>query len=232
MKSLITNAISALEVRFSSFDLNEVLKATAVFSPTTWPSDPTALARFGYDQIHLLSTHFSQALERGYIPESCIEEWPELKRRVQEIRTLEPTVKYLHVYIWQRILNETLPSLTNILALLRITLIIPVQTATLERGFSLMKRIKSDWRNRLKPEKLLQLMMIKLNGPDLEKFDTQPAISLWWNEGSRSHRSGSKPYGPRPLHETESTSSDSLHEPESASSHSDSELDSVSVLQH
>jgi len=83
MKSIITNAISALQVRFSSFDSNECLKATAVFSPTTWPSDPTALAKFGYDQIHLLSTHVSQALvERGYTHESCIKEWPELKLRV------------------------------------------------------------------------------------------------------------------------------------------------------
>lgn len=89
-----------------------------------------------------------------------------------------------------------------------------------------MKQIKSDWQNRLKPETLSQLMMIKLNGPDLEKFDAQPAISLWWNEGPGSRRPGSKPYGPRTLHETESANSDSLHETKSASSHSDSELDS------
>ena len=34
------------------------------------------------------------------------------------------------------------PSLKNILRLVRIVLVIPVQTASLERGFSLKKRIK------------------------------------------------------------------------------------------
>ncbi len=49
--------------------------------------------------------------------------------------------------MWQRILNEgkMQQALTNILALVRIILVIPVQTATLERGFSLMKRVKTDW---------------------------------------------------------------------------------------
>ena len=67
------------------------------------------------------------------------------------------------------------PALTNILGLLRITLVIPVQTATLERGFSLMKRIKTDWRNRLSPQTLSQLMMIKLDGPGLDQFNSEPA---------------------------------------------------------
>lgn len=83
--------------------------------------------------------------------------------------------------MWQRILNEgkTQPAVANILALVRILLVIPVQTATLERGFSLMKRVKTDWRNRLKPHILSQLMMITLNDPDLENFDAQPAVSRW-----------------------------------------------------
>ena len=110
--------------------------ATRVISPFTWPSDRSALERFSYDDIHLLSTHFSHPLQqRGYTPESCVDEWPELKLRVQEILSREPTMKYLA--LWQRILTEHKmePALCNIFALVRITLVIPVQTATLEKGF-------------------------------------------------------------------------------------------------
>ena len=198
MKKLLSGAISTIEVRFSSFKSNPVLLATSIFSPFTWPSDHSALAKFGYDEVCLLSTHFSHPLrQRGYVPESCVNEWPELKLRVQEIRSLEPTLGYLP--LWQRILNEgkMQPAIANILALVKISLVIPVQTATLEQGFSLMKRVETDWRNRLQPHTLPQLMMIKLNGPNLDSFDAQPAISQWWKAGPRRRRPSSQPYGPR-----------------------------------
>lgn len=216
MKTLISGAISALEARFSSFQSNQVVVATRVFSPFTWPSDQSALCKFGYDEIRLLSTHFSHPLQqRGYVPEFCVDEWPELKLVVKEMISKEPSMKYLPM--WQRILNEykLQPALTNILALVRITLVIPVQTATLERGFSLMQRMKNDWRNRLRPNTLSQLMLIKLNGPaHLDSFDAQPAISAWWKAGPRSRRPTSKPYGPR-------TKPDSESETDSSSSESD-----------
>ena len=60
MKKLISEAISVLEVRFSSFQSNPVLSATSVLSPSTWPSDSSVLVRFGYDQIRQLSTFFTR----------------------------------------------------------------------------------------------------------------------------------------------------------------------------
>lgn len=78
MEKLLSGAISTIEVRFSSFKSNPVLLATGIFSPFTWPSDHSALAKFGYDEVCLLSTHFSHPLrQRGYVPESCVDEWPE-----------------------------------------------------------------------------------------------------------------------------------------------------------
>ena len=81
---------------------------------------------------------------------------------------------------------------------------IPVQTATLERGFSLMKRTKTDWRNRLSPKSLSELMMIKLNGPNnMDNFNPEPAIMKWWQAGPRSRRI--TPY----RHQSESETSES-----------------------
>ena len=75
MKKLISKAISTLAVLFSSFKSNSVLLATGIFSPLTWPSDHSTLAKFGYDEVRLLSTHFSHLLQqRGCVPESCVDE--------------------------------------------------------------------------------------------------------------------------------------------------------------
>ena len=139
---LIMGTIPALSIRFS-FASHPVLSACSVFSPTMWPSDPAALARYGYSEVQLLAEHFKGPLRsRNFNPDLCINEWPELKLRVQELLKLDPRLKYLA--LWQRILNESgdSPNLKNILGLVRIVLVIPVQTASLEKGFSLMKTMK------------------------------------------------------------------------------------------
>ena len=189
LKKLVSEIDKGLDSRFSSFNSNPIIQAMSVFSPFCWPSDSAALAQFGYDKIRLLSSHFAQPLQhRGYSPESCIDEWPELKQRVREILSTEPTIKYLPM--WQRVLHEYKehPALPNVLALLQIVLSIPVQTSTLERGFSLTKQIKTDWRNKLSSQTLSELMMIKLDGPDLNHFDAEPAIMKWWRAGPRSRQ--------------------------------------------
>ena len=182
-KDLLSSTITALESRLS-FSSNPVLSAASVFPPSTWPSDSSELARYGYTEIQQLTRHFEAPLKaRNYEPEACLNEWAELKLQVQELLRMNPT-------LWQRILNEsqTNPNLSNILALLRIILVIPVQTASLERGFSLMKRVKSDWRSCLQPKTLTQLMSIKLNGPSLKDFNPLHAIPQWWRVGPRRRR--------------------------------------------
>ena len=125
--------------------------------------------------------------------------------KVVDALSLE-SLQYLD--LWHKILsqNEAQPSLKNILALVRIILVIPVQTATIERGFSLMLRVKNDWRNKLTPQTLSQLIMIRLNGPELAEFDPQAAVMRWWRAGPRRRRPSAHPYGPRAQPESESSS--------------------------
>ena len=76
MKKLISGAMSTLGVPFPSFKSNSVLLATGIFFPLTWQSDHSTLAKFGYDEVCLLSTHFSHLLQqRGCVPKSCVDEW-------------------------------------------------------------------------------------------------------------------------------------------------------------
>ena len=127
MKKLFSEAVKALESCFSTVGVKSVTQAMSVFSPHSWPRESSSLAGFGYDEISLLSSHFSLPLQHaGCSPECCCEEWPELKLRARQILTKEPSVSYL--LMWKRILEEYKdnPVLTSILGLLRITLVIPV----------------------------------------------------------------------------------------------------------
>ena len=42
-----------------------------------------------------------------------------------------------------------------------------------------MKIVKTDWRSRLTEDSLSDLMLIKLDSPDVQEFDPQPAIDVW-----------------------------------------------------
>ena len=54
----------------------------------------------------------------------------------------------------------------DLVLLASIALVIPVSSAPCERGFSQQNILKSKLRNRLNPDRLNRLLMIRLNGPD------------------------------------------------------------------
>ena len=55
--------------------------------------------------------------------------------------------------------------------------------------FSRMLRVKNDWRNRLSHNQLSATLMICEEGLDVENFDSDVAISEWYNaKGRRVHR--------------------------------------------
>ena len=53
--------------------------------------------------------------------------------------------------------------------------------AKLERMFSRMLRVKNDWRNRLSRDQLRATPMICEEGPDIEMFNPDVAISEWYD---------------------------------------------------
>ena len=64
----------------------------------------------------------------------------------------------------------------------------PCSNAALERFFSYMRVVKTDWRNRLNEENLTHLLRIKVAGPPLREFhDTycDLAVSSWYNDKHR-----------------------------------------------
>lgn len=64
----------------------------------------------------------------------------------------------------------------NVLSLIDLALTLPASSAEAERGFSLMKVIKTDWRSCLGDTTLSQLMRVKLEAAPIPEFDPLPAI--------------------------------------------------------
>ena len=86
-------------------------------------------------------------------------------------------------------LKSKYPSLATLVELLLVFL---VSNATGERGFSAMKRIKSDLRDRLNEETLDNLMRISIEGPPLSGFDPQVAVEQFF---TTPRRPDIQPYG-------------------------------------
>ena len=84
--------------------------------------------------------------------------------------------------VMQSLVQEEIALLYPELAkLANIGLVIPISTATCERGFSAMKHIKTELRNRLTTKVLDCLMRISIDGPDMANFDFDRAATKWAN---------------------------------------------------
>ena len=121
-------------------------------------------------------------------------EWMTLKTYVIPIRNNSPKVKYLE--IWEHVFsNENIiEECKNVLHIFEILLITPFSNAKLERMFSRMLRLKNDWRDRLSRDRLSATLMICEEGPDIEKFNPDVAISEWYDVKVRRLTSGPHNY--------------------------------------
>ncbi|KAJ8415103.1 hypothetical protein AAFF_G00008010 [Aldrovandia affinis] len=81
--------------------------------------------------------------------------------------------------------------------LMHIYMVLPVSTAVCERGFSTLKRVKTDWRSSLTTAQLQRLMFISIEGPALEDFDAASAAQRWWTSSLRRRRPGFNPWSSR-----------------------------------
>ena len=74
--------------------------------------------------------------------------------------------------------RERFPNLWRMMVVL---LTLPVSNAVVERGFSAMRRIKTNWRCRLNEASLSHLMRIDIEGPDASKLDVGPAVQQFFS---------------------------------------------------
>ena len=121
---------------------------------------------------------------------------------------------------WEQINNEFGDSAGVFLLLVDLLLSIPGHSVECERGFSLLKIIKTDWRNRLVDDAVTDLICITLDAAEIKEFNPDPAIHLWQQAVVR---------GRRPNQKIWKKTKARRHKPSASATDSDLESDSMSL---
>ena len=169
-EAYIDSVVVNLRCRFPDV---KIIPAFSLFDPRQVPESSTdQFQTYGEQQLRVLEEHFG----RGYLDHSLLEQdWIYLKQLLVEGFDNHSTREVMETILTDSSLATILPQMHE---LARIALSTPVSTAEYERGFSSVKRIKTELRNRLKTETLDFLLRISTEGPDIEKFDFEKAAAL------------------------------------------------------
>ena len=154
--SFLDKLIDNLETRFPENELYILECFDKVFNPKRYPDNN--LLAYGRDQLNTLCDHYSNLVT----VERCKGQFLQFKHFVvshkQDYGDFEKFTKL--------ILTDYADVYPDLVLLASIALVIPVSSAPCERGFSQQNILKSKLRNRLNPDRLNRLLMIRLNGPD------------------------------------------------------------------
>ena len=101
-----------------------------------------------------------------------------------------------YIDIWQGVMKSEwiVNDCSNILHIIEILLCTPFSNAKLERMFSRMTWVKTDYRNRLGRTLLDACQHVSENGVKLSCYDPDPAIDQWFAEKVRRISSSSHNY--------------------------------------
>lgn len=187
IEKFVTTTERCINTRFSDFSSNGVLKSFHIMEPRNWPTEKDQIIEYGQSEVNILTEHYrSLLLSKGTIdPQLISDEWSELlisalNQNGMKLNTLKGNK------LWPQLLGLYKPTgeYINALALVEIWLVLAIASSEPERGFSLMNRIKSDWRSTLNNESLNDLMTIEMSEKNLCSFDPTRSVSLWWKDGN------------------------------------------------
>ena len=150
---------------------------------------------YGLDEVRLLVERFHVLLTaNGCDMEKIESEWDDVKEMV--VTTGLKGTNYIDV--WAKLFTSSKKeALSNILHLVEILLVVPVSNALLERMFSTMNRVHTDWRNCLGEKRVENLLRVWEEGTTADKFDPQPAVTRWSAKCATQRRPNVMPSGSR-----------------------------------
>jgi len=104
-----------------------------------------------------------------------------MTNKADEICRLKPNATVIEFR--SHVLNDNPISWTSDLVfIVKNSLVMPLGSADAERGFSIMNNIKSSKRASLEHKSIDGLMRIKINGPAVERFDANKYTAKWVQE--------------------------------------------------
>ena len=128
---------------------------------------------------------------------------------------------------WEDINVEFGEDAEHIPLLVDLLLTIPAHSAECERGFSLLKTIKTDWRNKLSDEAVTNLIRITLESADIDSFNPDPAIHVWNTGSIRGRRPSQKRWRRQKQQQAVAGPDDDVEASSNESDHSDYDAESA-----
>ena len=192
--SVLQKLNECIEERFHNVHSDRAYTSCQIFDHRNWPSDDIAM--YGTQEILHLYGRFAEILNESLLDiDKALSEWEEIKLLVQNpaknFRGKHPLV------VWKEISDDDTDrhDFDHILTIIHLTSTYPLSTAACERGFSTMKRVKSDWRASLASDTLNAIMIITDNIKKETLNDWQPtrAVTRWWSSGLKSRRANIDP---------------------------------------
>ena len=97
---------------------------------------------------------------------------------------LQNNKKESYLEIWRRSFanTELMSDCKNVMHLYEILLVVPFTNAIVQRLFSRMNRVKTDFRNRLSRSRLDTCLRVGEDRTSIEDFNEDRVIECWWNE--------------------------------------------------
>ena len=180
--------IDAIQKRFPQMEL---YSSFSIFDPKAIPDDDEQLDLYGNKEIEFLSEFYGEIkfadgdeFQEIIDKNNLSEEWCLVKPILQ----LKKSNELDFINFWKFIFDTDEDfsfNYPNISLLVKISLIIPLSNANVERIFSQTKLIKNRLRNKMNLDTLNNHLMILLNGPEIEDFNFEKAYEYWENKKNR-----------------------------------------------
>lgn len=147
-KQAIENLDHCLSDRYAEFSkTSNVMSKLKFIDISTWPSDITSLSKYGNEDVAYLLKHFKLPLQNAGVESDmeCLQEFKELKLKYgpqlqDDADNLKPS------NFWPLVFRCDHNKFCHILLVVELIMCLPFSTATVERGFSSIRRILTDWR--------------------------------------------------------------------------------------
>ncbi|XP_014669333.1 PREDICTED: zinc finger protein 862-like [Priapulus caudatus] len=173
-KTYVKKIRECVDTRFSDFT-SQLFQAFKVLDTNTWPRDKPSLDQFGHKELSTVFEHFKGLLQEVQ-RESIQTEWNSFKSYWNSV-----LMDLQSSDVWRAFVKVSPTKYPNLGLLIRVLLTFPVSNAKVERGFSTMRRIKTDWRCRLNARTLDHLMRISIEGPPAVDFNPQCAVKEFFS---------------------------------------------------
>jgi len=176
----LDKVVENLQQRFEDSGL---IARFAVFNPANLPDTEEEMAGYGTTDVQQLADFYSD--HKDPTSPLCVEanqllaEWVTFKFVLHKKYRGQTFVQMASKVMTDSCLDHLFPCVKK---MLKICMVMPVSSADCERGFSRYNLIKTQLRNRLKPESVNTLLKLTVDTPpvgEMDKFDFGRAFDNW-----------------------------------------------------